>query len=71
MEDIVKLITDNGIGIVCVAYFIYFQAKVIPDLTKELIDKFANVLNEINTRIGKIEAKLDIEEDKKDGEADV
>ncbi len=41
MEAIVNLITSNGIGIVCVAYLIHFQATTMKSIlaTLESIDK--------------------------------
>lgn len=50
MEQIANLITNNGIGIVCVAYLIYFQATTM----KEMLD----ALNSINTRLSVIEDKM-------------
>lgn len=47
MNDIVSLISSNGIGIVCVAYLIYFQATTM----KEMLE----ALNNINIRLSLIE----------------
>lgn len=47
MSDIVSLISSNGIGIVCVAYLIYFQATTM----KEMLE----ALNNINIRLSLIE----------------
>ena len=38
MNDLINLITNNGIGIVCVAYLIYFQATTMKDISKTLND---------------------------------
>lgn len=40
MADIITLITNNGIGIVCVAYLIYFQSTTMKSIlaTLESID---------------------------------
>lgn len=51
MVDIVNLITNNGIGIVCVAYLIYFQNSTM----KEIL----STLTGINTRLSIIEDKLE------------
>ena len=51
MEDMVKIIADNGISIVCVAYLIYFQSTTM----KQMLD----TLSSINTRLAIIENKLD------------
>lgn len=56
MEDVVKLITDNGIGIVCVAYLIYFQLTTMRDIT--------NVLNAIKETLAKTEVRLQNIEEK-------
>lgn len=36
MVDIINLITNNGIGIVCVAYLIYFQSTTMKSMLKTL-----------------------------------
>lgn len=51
MVDIVNLITNNGIGIVCVAYLIYFQNSTM----KEIL----STLTGINTRLSIIEDRLE------------
>ena len=38
METIIKLLTDNGIAIVCVGYLIYFQLTTMKDVLKTLVD---------------------------------
>lgn len=40
MSDIITLLTNNGIGIVCVAYLIYFQSTTMKSIlaTLESID---------------------------------
>lgn len=43
MNDIVKLIVDNGIGVICVAYLIYFSATTMKEMSKTLAN--------INTRL--------------------
>ena len=50
MTEIVDLITNNGIGIVCVAYLIYFQSTTM----KEML----NTLGSINARLSVIEEKI-------------
>lgn len=57
MEDIINLITNNGIGIVCVAYLIYFQSTTMKSMLK--------TLTTINERLTIIENKIDY---KKGGE---
>lgn len=56
MNELINLITNNGIGIVCVAYLIYFQATTMKDISKTLSDMSRN-LTLINERLEKIEDK--------------
>lgn len=50
MEDLINLLTNNGIGIVCVAYLIYFQSTTM----KQILTTLEN----INNRLMSIEFKL-------------
>ena len=52
MKDIIDLITNNGISIVCVAYLIYFQLVSMRDLTK--------TLETISTRLAIIEDNMNL-----------
>ena len=60
MEELVKLITDNGIGLVCVAVMIYDhlvnQKKIV-----DVMEKMTEALNSVGSRLTKIETKLDID----------
>ena len=49
-EELLNLITNNGIGIVCVAYLIYFQSTTMRDML--------DTLNNISDRLISIELKL-------------
>ncbi len=51
LEDIVNLITNNGIGIACVIYMIYFQNTTMREML--------NAMNLISERLKAIEIKLD------------
>lgn len=55
MEDLINLIMNNGIGVVCVGYLIYFQNSTM----KEIL----NTLQAISIRLTKIEDKVGIEGD--------
>ena len=55
IEDIIKLVVDNGISVFCVGYLIYFQNNTMT--------KMLDALNSINVRLSVIETKVD---DKKD-----
>lgn len=49
MADLVTLISNNGIGIVCVAYLIYFQSTTMKSILA--------TLESIDNRLLKIEIK--------------
>ena len=49
MADLITLITNNGIGIVCVAYLIYFQSTTMKSIL--------STLESIDNRLLKIELK--------------
>ncbi len=55
MDGLVKLIVDNGISVICVAYLIYFQSTTMKTMQ--------NVLNTISERLARKETKLDIGEE--------
>lgn len=63
MEEIIKMITDNGIGIVCVAVVIY-DHLVNQKKTVEVMEKITEALHSVCGRLDKIENKLDIEGEK-------
>lgn len=50
MEEIFNLITNNGVGVACVAYLIYFQSTTMKEMLATLTG--------INTRLAVIEEKL-------------
>lgn len=60
MSDLINLIVNNGIGVVCVAYLIYFQSTTM----KEMI----GTLKTIDERLIKIEEELKTKKTKKSGE---
>ncbi len=60
MEEIVNLLTQNGIGVCCVAYLIYFQSTTM----KEML----STLNAISNRLTAIETVLDRKEGVNDAE---
>lgn len=57
MVDIINLISQNGIAIVCVAYMIYFQLKVM--------NKVVETLQTISERLVIIEEHLGLNSNKK------
>lgn len=50
LADIVKLMTDNGLSLICVGYLIYFQNTTMKEMLKSL--------NTISERLTVIENKL-------------
>ena len=50
MEEIVNLIVDNGIGVVCVGYLIYFQSTTMKQMLNTLTT-MSERLTSIETRI--------------------
>ena len=51
MEEIIQLLTNYGLGVVCVGYMIYFQNTTM----KEML----HTLGTINERLSIIEEKLE------------
>lgn len=58
MQELINLLFNNGIGVVCVAYLIYFQQTTLKDLTKNQ-EKTNNILDNISIRLENIERKED------------
>ena len=56
MIDIITQIANNGIGIVCVGYLIYFQSTTMKEIQK--------VLQLINERLIKIEDRVGVNNEK-------
>lgn len=48
MESLIKLIVDNGIGIACVGYLMYFQSTTMQKILETLnsIDKRLSIIEE-------------------------
>lgn len=51
MEDLVQLVVNNGLGVVCVVYLIYFQNTIMT--------KMLETLGGIEKRLAVIEDKLE------------
>ena len=62
MEEIIKLICDNGIGIVCVAVVIY-DHLVNQKKTISVMEKITEALHTVCNRLTKIEDKLEIRQE--------
>ena len=54
METLINLIVNNGIGVVCVAYMIYFQSTTLKELLKN-VNENTNVLKSIDVRLSELE----------------
>lgn len=57
MEEIVKLVTDAGISLACVAYLMYFQLTYMAKFNT-LLENLNNNITVMNERLTKIEDKL-------------
>lgn len=68
METIIKLLTDNGIAIVCVGYLIYFQLTTMKDVLKTLVDmqktqvEITGAISDIKDEIAKITKSKNVKE---------
>lgn len=58
MEDIVNVIVNNGIGVACILYFMYFNSTTLNAMT-ETMNEVKQSLILFNERLENIEAKLD------------
>ena len=72
MTDLINLLTQNGIGVVCVAFMIYFitttlkdNNNILEEIGKTLVT-IQNTLTTLTTRIDRLEQKIDLKEEEKD-----
>lgn len=56
MEEIIQMIVDNGIGVACVAYLIYFQSTTMKEMVATL-KSIGERLTSIETRIEEYHGK--------------
>ena len=56
MQDILALIANYGIGVVCVGYLIYFQSTTIKDMKDTLLE-ISKTLVSLNNRLHELEEK--------------
>ena len=63
MEELINLITNNGIGVICVAFLIYFINTTMKDNNK-ILDDVQKTLVAINTNLTTISARVDNLENK-------
>lgn len=70
MESIIKLIVDNGIGVVCVGFMIYFINSTLKDNNKvlgeikETLVSVQTTLNNLTSRVDDIENKIEKKKEK-------
>lgn len=64
MDEIVNIIVNNGIGVGCILYFMYFNSTTLKAMT-ETMNEVKQSLILFNERLENIEQKLD---KKKSGE---
>lgn len=57
MNDLIQLIINNGIGVVCVAYMIYFQNSTMKEMNKTLTE-ITTSLKLMNQDIEEIKGKM-------------
>lgn len=74
MEELINLITQNGIGVICVAFLMYFinttmkdNNKILDDMQKTLVAINSN-LTTLSTRVDKLEYKISKKKIKKESE---
>ena len=61
MGDLIQLIVNNGIGVVCVGYMIYFQLTTMKEMNKAL-NEVSTSLKLMNQDIEEIKDKLNRKE---------
>lgn len=54
MIDLINVITQNGIGVVCVGYLIYFQSTTMKNMN-EILSKMQMALESISDRLENLE----------------
>lgn len=74
MEEFINIITQNGIGVACVLFLMYFinttmqnNNKILDEMQKILVEINAN-LTTLSTRVDKLEDKLSKKKNKKEEE---
>lgn len=57
MSDLIQLIVNNGIGVVCVGYMIYFQLTTMKEMNKTM-NEVSTSLKLMNQDIEEIKIKI-------------
>lgn len=60
MEQLIDIIVNNGIGVACIIYFMYFNSTSLKTMT-ETMNEVKQSLILFNERLENIENKLDKE----------
>ena len=63
MTDLINLVTQNGIGVVCVGFMIYFISTTMKDNNK-ILDEIQKTLVAIQTSLSDMSSRINIIEDK-------
>ena len=63
MTDLINLAVQNGIGVVCVAFLIYFISTTMKDNNK-ILDEIEKTLVAIQTNLGMLSSRIDKVEEK-------
>lgn len=63
IEDIVNIITQNGIGVVCVGFMIYFITHTL-ERNNEILDKIQQTLVAIQVNLDTLSLRMDTIESK-------
>lgn len=58
MQELITMILNNGIGVVCVAYLIYFQSTTMKKITENQ-EKNNELLQIMTNRLENLERKFD------------
>ena len=58
MQELITMILNNGIGVVCVAYLIYFQSTTMKKISENQ-EKNNELLQMMTNRLENIERKFD------------
>lgn len=59
MQDIINLIVNNGLGVFCVAYLVYFQNTTMKEISKNMeennkvLQSLTEDIKEVKEKVGK------------------
>ncbi len=67
MQEVIDIITNNGIGVVCVGFMIYFINTTLKDNNK-ILDEMQKTLVSIQTTLGFMQDRIEKLEKRKEKE---